>query len=174
MSLENLETLVQRAQKGKVDAFEEIVRGLYPIILNYTFRILRNRADAEETTQDVFVKAGESIVDLKKTRAFKSWLYSIAYSKAQDCIRKQGRRQNRESAYYEIHAEQSLKHDDGSKLTEAIAKLPDDMRQTVILVYWENLKHAEVAAILNCAESTVSWKIHQAKKQLKLIMEVNT
>jgi RNA polymerase sigma-70 factor (ECF subfamily) len=52
-------------------------------------------------------------------------------------------------------------------LWAAVAELPEKQRDAVFLIYSEGRNHAEAASILNCAESTVSWHVHEAKKRLK-------
>ena len=56
---------------------------------------------------------------------------------------------------------------------EALAVLAEDMRHAVVLVYYEGMNHAEAAGILGCAETTVSWRIFRAKRQLKRLLSRN-
>ena len=54
----------------------------------------------------------------------------------------------------------------------AVAELPEKQRDAILLIYSEGKNHAEAASIMNCAESTVSWHVHEAKKRLKGALSV--
>ena len=60
--------------------------------------------------------------------------------------------------------------DQAERLWAAVRKLPDKQRDAVLLVYGEGLSHAAAADAMACAEATVSWHIHEAKKRLKVLM----
>lgn len=165
--------LIERAQRGDSKALEKFVIHYYPAILNFCFRLLRNRSDAEDVTQDVFVKVGKRLTSLKNISAHRAWLYKIASSTANDLLRKRGRRGEQERPLHLEEEPRDLKKDMHSDTLEIVARLPEPLKQSIILVYWEGLNHAEVGAILDCAESTVSWRIHEAKKRLKNMMEAH-
>ena len=63
---------------------------------------------------------------------------------------------------------------DAAAVGEALARLPLDQRETVVLVYFEGLNHAEAARALGCAETTVSWRLFRAKRQLKTLLSCTT
>lgn len=171
MTVPDQENLIQRACSGDAQAFEALVKTYYPSILNYCYRSLGNRVDAEDVTQDVFVKAARKLQNLKDPSAFKAWLYSIAHSTCTDLFRSRGRQAEREQFY---HAAQSLHSDDAPSdhsIWELVARLPQKLKDAIILVYWEEVSHGHAAKVLDCAESTVSWRVHEAKKQLKTMME---
>jgi RNA polymerase sigma-70 factor (ECF subfamily) len=57
-----------------------------------------------------------------------------------------------------------------SEVGDALASLPASLREAVVLVYFEGLNHAEAARVLGCAETTVSWRLFRAKRQLKALL----
>lgn len=171
MNVPNQEYLIQRACSGDANAFEELVKTYYPSILNFSYRLLGNRADAEDVTQEVFLRAGRKLTSLKDSSAFDSWLFSIASSASRDMIRKRSRQADRDASYHELHHVGDEQPNAGSGLWELVRRLPQKLKEAVVLVYWEGANHAHAASVLNCAESTVSWRVHEAKKQLKEMME---
>ncbi len=172
MTVPDQETLIRRAQYGDANAFETLVKAYYPSILNYCYRSLGSRFDAEDVTQDVFVKAARKLQELSRHAAFKGWLYAIAHSSCNDLFRRRRRQLDREQIYHQAQAMGHPEVPTDPTLWHLVAELPPKLKEALILVYWEGLSHAEAAAILHCAESTVSWRIHQAKKQLRARMEV--
>ncbi len=59
----------------------------------------------------------------------------------------------------------------GRELWVAVRALPDQQRDAVLLVYAEDMSHAEAASIMGCSEKTVSWHLHAARKRLKSVLE---
>ena len=58
-----------------------------------------------------------------------------------------------------------------SELWTAVRQLPEKQRDAVLLVYGEDMSHAEAAAVMGCGEKTVSWHVHEARKRLKDLLE---
>jgi RNA polymerase sigma-70 factor (ECF subfamily) len=59
----------------------------------------------------------------------------------------------------------------GIDLWTAVRSLPDQQRDAVLLVYGEDMSHAEAATVMGCSEKTVSWHVHEARKRLKILLE---
>lgn len=171
MNVPDQEQWVQRACSGDAQAFEELVKSYYPSILNYCYRLSGSRSDAEDVTQDVFVKAARKLQNLKEPSAFKGWLYSIARSTCADLHRSRGRQSERERLYQEAQNLAQNQVIREHSIWELVAHLPEKLKDALVLVYWEGASHAHAATVLDCAESTVSWRVHEAKKQLKNLME---
>lgn len=170
MNVSNQAHLIRNACRGDPHSFEKLVKAYYPSILNYSYRLLSNRSDAEDVTQEVFLKVANKLSSLKQPDAFKSWVYSIANSTCLDLIRKRTREKVHARNYYHACSlDEALPVD--FSIWESVARLPIALKQAVVLVYWEGFNHAQAGSILECAESTVSWRIHEAKKQLKGMLE---
>ena len=166
--------LIAHAKAGDRGAFAELVARHYVFIFRVAFKWCGRRADAEDIAQEVCARLGRSIRSFAGQGAFTTWLYALTLNVARD----QGRRAMRESRKAEafgIHAaafgEALPEPDDRSDaLWDAVRKLPDEQREAVLLVYGEELTHGDAAEIMGCAEATVSWHIHEAKKRLKVLM----
>jgi RNA polymerase sigma-70 factor (ECF subfamily) len=58
-----------------------------------------------------------------------------------------------------------------TELWRAVRSLPDQQRDAVLLVYAQDLSHGEAAALMGCSEKTVSWRLHEARKRLRILLE---
>jgi RNA polymerase sigma-70 factor (ECF subfamily) len=168
------ETLAARAQAGDRDAFAELVAAHYDFIFRVACNGGGGRADAEDIAQDVCVRLGKAIRSYRGQGAFTTWLYALVLNAARDHVRK-GLRETRKTDAYGIHAatlgEAGEEPDEqADALWSAVRLLPDKQREAVLLVYGEGLGHSAVADIMGCAEATVSWHVHEAKKRLKILV----
>jgi len=157
---------------GDRAAFAELVGRHYDLIYRVAFKWCGNQADAEDIAQTVCMKLGQAIRSFDARSAFSSWLYRVTLNAVRDHHRAAKSRQNRDNAATElaetmIDPEPAGENDALDEIWAAVAELPEKQRDAVLLIYSEGRSHAEAASILNCAESTVSWHIHEAKKRLK-------
>lgn len=185
--------LIGRARKGDRDAFERLVEGNYMLIYRVAYRYLGSREDAEDVTQEVCIKLARVISSYKGVSSFRTWLYSIVVNASKDYIRKHSIRRRHEGcmAPSPAGATDALStvvtapphagppvHVSGCDETgdrqadvlSAIRGLPEKYRDALVLVHYEDMSHKEAALVLKCAESTVSWRVHEARKKLKSIL----
>ncbi len=168
--------LVQRSVAGDRAAFAELVGRHYDLIYRVAFKWCGNRADAEDIAQTVCMKLGKAIRSFDARSAFTSWLYRVTLNAVRDHHRADRSRRNRDDAAAELAETVTDPEPDDAldELWAAVADLPDKQRDAVLLIYSEGRSHAEAASILDCAESTVSWHVHEAKKRLKGALGVPT
>ncbi len=165
------EPIVQAAIDGRSEAFAELFRHYYPIIYAYAYRLCLNQADAQDITQETFIKAARAVSGYRPDKPFQHWLYQIFTNTARDWQRRYGRQKRIEESVLE-RAKIDLNEGkaDHAIAHELLATLPEELRAAVVLVYMEGMNHAQAAALLGCAESTVSWRIFRAKNKLKNLM----
>lgn len=131
---------------------------------------------AEDVAQDVCVKLATAISGFRGDSAFATWVWRITYNTAIDHLRVMGKMQT--TAPTEMMAlvdepacetpEALLEAGD---LWIAVRRLPAQQRDAVLLVYAQDMSHAEAAIILECSTNTVSWHLHEARKALKAKLE---
>lgn len=168
------DSLIAHAKAGDRDAFAQLAARHYDFIHRVAWKWCGTKADAEDIAQEVCIRLGRSIRSFAGQGAFTTWLYALTLNVARDQGRK-ARREMRKAQAFGIHAaafgEEVPEPDHrADALWQAVRKLPNKQREAVLLVYGEELSHAEVADIMGCAEPTVSWHIHEAKKRLTVLM----
>ena len=87
--------LLQQASQGDIQAFEEIYKITSSFVYSMALRTIRNREDAQEITQEVFLKIFKNLKDFKFRSSFKTWVYRITVNTALNFIKKAGHDRNR-------------------------------------------------------------------------------
>jgi RNA polymerase sigma-70 factor, ECF subfamily len=166
--------LIASAQNGNAAAFGRLVERHYDFVYRVAWRWSGRKADAEDIAQEVCARLGRAIRTYRGGAAFTTWLYALTMNAARDLSRKTIRETAKAEAFG-VHAlvegQAGPEPDDRTeRLWAAVRKLPDKQRDAVLLVYGEGLSHAAAADAMACAEATISWHIHEAKKRLKALM----
>ncbi len=165
--------LVKRVKAGDKDAFGKLVQKYKQQIYFVAYRMTNSHADADDISQEAFIKAYESIGSFKEKSSFSTWIYRIIVNMTINHLKKIGRKQTfaldenisieNNSDPGEIEEQRQL-HEE---ITKAIGSLPLKQRMVVELAILEGLPHREIANILGCPEKTISWRLFQARKNLK-------
>ena len=162
--------LVAAAVEGDREAFAALLGRHYDRIHGLAWRLTGSRADADDIAQDVCCALVERIGAFRGEAKFSTWLCGITFNACRDL-----RRRRRSFAGFTdklaVLAGLARANDgrdlyDAIWLKSAIARLKPAYRETAVLVAGEQLSHAEAAAILGVAESTVSWRMHEVRKLL--------
>lgn len=164
--------LVGRAAGGNEAAFAALVRAHYDGIYRMAWRWLGSREDAEDLAQDVCIKLGKAIRGFRGEAEFTTWLYRLTYNATLDFMRARKRsRRNHEPDVVVLFKDRAGDSPEanvlGGELWEEVRDLPAQQRDAVLLVYAEDMTHAEAAKVMGCSEKTVSWHLHEARKRLK-------
>ncbi|MBR7164069.1 MAG: sigma-70 family RNA polymerase sigma factor [Clostridia bacterium] len=178
---------IKRSQQGDADAFGQLVTLYENKILNYCYRMLGNRADAEDATQEVFVKLYRFIDSFTGQSVFSTWLYKIASNVCLDLLRKNKRhtdtvslhQQNAEGEEFLLNIEdKGLTPYESAQVSEAqralflaLEQLGEEQRQVVVLRDVEGLSYEEIAQITGTAPGTVKSRINRARQALKKLLE---
>jgi RNA polymerase sigma-70 factor, ECF subfamily len=163
---------VFRAQAGDSISFEVLFDRYYDMIHAFTYRICLVESEAEDLTQETFIRAARGIGGYRGTASFKNWLFRIAHHAVVDWQRQQARRRENESAFSaEMELRSEARKPDHTAVHAALSQLPVDWREAVALVYFDDMSHGEAAKIMGCAETTVSWRIFRARRALRPVLE---
>ena len=167
--------LAARACEGDRAAFAVLVARHYDFIHRVAWKWCRDPSGAEDIAQNVCLRLGGSIRSWRKESAFTTWLYRLTINAAQDHARASAR-ELRKTKAWATHAmalgegADESGASDTDALWSAVRTLPEKQRSAVLLVYGEELNHAAAAAVMDCAESTVSYHLHAARKRLKRLL----
>jgi RNA polymerase sigma-70 factor (ECF subfamily) len=171
-------TLVKRAVAGDTDAFGELYLLHIDAIYRYVYFRVGDANDAEDLTEQVFLKAWESLPGYKQRgHPFTSWLYRIAHNVVVDHHRRQKptvsmlspEKVDWESEHL-TSLEQVIEAEEAAALGTAIAQLPEEQQQVIILRFIEGLKHAEVARIIRKSEGACRIIQHRALVALNQLL----
>ena len=164
--------LIKRAQSGHREAFEALLSSHYDVMYRMAFKWCGNREDAEDITQNACIKLAKSIVTFQFRSSFRTWLYRVVINAAKDWAkaRPKDRPQRTEDRITGIDRMGYPAGEDKVYAMEVLAHIrtmPKRERVALFLVFGEGLTHHEAAKVMDCKESTVSWYIHEARKNLQ-------
>lgn len=175
MTAQETSNLIRLAAAGDADAFARLVEGHYMMIYKIAYKWCGRREDAEDIAQNVCMKLAGKLDGFAGKASFTSWLYRMTINAANDYYRTTAKANKREMPFTEgfdaISDEVAV--DDkmiAAEIFAAIHGLPEPIRDAVLLVFAEDMSHKEAAKVLECAETTISWRIFKARKLLKTIM----
>lgn len=157
--------VVAAARGGDLAAFEIIVRRYQGDVWRLCFHLLRNRAAADDATQDAFVRVFRFIRRYRGDSKFSTWLFQIARNCAVDELRRAGRRSTlvRRVTGPELPPADATV---GVEIREALVSLPMELRESVVLIDVLGLPYREAARILRLPEGTVKSRVHRARESL--------
>lgn len=176
--------LIRRAQQGDLAAFEELVRHHHLRIYSLLYHMTSRREDAEDLTQEVFLKAYAALGRFHGNSSFYTWVYRIAINHALN-FREKNRRHTqelrlddvdaaieRDPTFVELRARESPYRDVTvnelqKRLNTALQKLSEEHRMVVVLHDIQGLKHHEIAQAMKTSEGTVRSRLFYARQQLQ-------
>lgn len=152
--------------------FEARLSDSSTLAFRVAFSVLRHHQDAEDVAQEAFARAHRGFSQLRDREAFRAWLVRMTWRLALDHRRGYKRRVLREQVPIEAAApasseQQAIEAERARRLWNAIDRLPDTLRLTVILASIEEHSMKEVAALTGAPEGTVKSRVFDAKKLLK-------
>ncbi|MBC7363309.1 MAG: sigma-70 family RNA polymerase sigma factor [Candidatus Aminicenantes bacterium] len=176
---------VRRCLQGERQAFEFIVRKYQSSLVNYFFRMIQERELSLEMTQEVFLRAYANLHTYKDNFQFSTWLFRIASNLLIDYWRKkkiplvfldaQGEDEQYAPVQLSDHepsvAEQYERKMAMETITQALARLPENLRELFILRHINDFSYEEIAGIKNLPVGTVKNRVFQAKELLRQLME---
>lgn len=174
MSEDTDRAMVHRAAAGDRVAFAALVERHYGLIYRVGARVLGDDEAAADLAQDVCVGLPAWLPSYRGESRFTTWLYRVVVNAARDRLRREGTRRRNDATYAEVDAMtregQAAIDAEAFWLRQMLGGLSDDLRTTVVLVLQEGLRHGEAAEILGVSESTVSWRMHEARKRLRVLV----
>ena len=170
--------IIRKVLCGESGEYVHILNRYGQQVFNLVVHIVSNREDAEELTQDIFMKAFRQLSSFKEESSFSTWLYRIATNTALTAVRKRRYDKIRldENAYIDITDElidESLDNDceeQLQRLSQAIDKLNAEERAIITLYYMDERPIAEVATIMSMTESNIKIKLYRTRKRLYLLL----
>jgi len=182
-------TLVRLAQDGDVNAYDELVRRYQRQIYGVIYHMTSHHEDANDLTQEAFVKAWQALKSFKGDSSFFTWLYRIAINRTLNHLKQRKFREGRHAMSLNDLDMEAERHPDlvaivsdktprrdlaldelKEKLNAAMQRLSENHRTVVTLHDIQGLPHDEIAKILNCNTATVRTRLFYARQQLQGIL----
>lgn len=166
---------VLAARAGDRRAFEALVGRYERPVYNLALRMLGRAEDAEDASQDVFLKAYRALTAYDPSRPFSTWLLSIA---AHHCIDRIRRRRMQEVSldalppWRQVAAravdpeDEAVYRDHSARVKALLQTLSEDYRLVIVLRYWHDFGYSEIAEITGESESAIKSRLHRARRQL--------
>jgi len=180
MSTKPDEYYIAETLNGNVNAFAFLVEKYKHMLYTLTIGIVKNKEEAEEVSQDSFVKAYKNLASFKGDSKFSTWIYKIAYYASLDVVKK-----NKRLVYSEDidniregelgSVQDSLKcleeKERKEVINKALLKLPGEERVILTLFYFENLSIKEISKVVNLSEDNIKVKLFRSRKKLASILK---
>ncbi len=170
-----IKTLCKRAKKADKDAACELLKIYYADIYSYLRRLCGSRHDAEDLTQQTFLKVWSSLNGFAGRSKFSTWLYRIAHNTFLDWLRKNAAgTQSRPDQWWQECIDQNpgpfanlAERQSAQRIYEAVDRLDEDKKHVIHLHYYQGLSIRETAKVLNIATSTVKYRLREVFKILR-------
>lgn len=167
---------VEKVRMGETDCFAPLLEKYSRSVFSLIVKIVGNREDAEELTQDVFMKAFRSLSSFREESSFSTWLYRIAYNTAISATRK---KQVPSVALEEMAIREAGEDPEDapdretllSRLEKALGLLPAEEHVMILLFYMQEKSVDEIAQISGMTTSNVKTKLFRTRKKLLNMMK---
>jgi RNA polymerase sigma factor (sigma-70 family) len=165
-------------QASPSQAIEAIMNAYGDDIKRLIFAYVKNAADTDDVTQEVFVTIYQKLNTFQGNSTLKSWIYAIAINKCKDYLRSWHSRNQRlrERLIQSTHTakteaatpeEEALENDHSNELLQKVMELPIKYREIIILFYFKELSTKEIGQVLNMNEATVRTRLNRGREKLK-------
>jgi RNA polymerase sigma factor (sigma-70 family) len=175
--------LVRRAQKGNLEAYDQLVQRYQERIYATVYHMTSNHEDANDLAQEAFIKAFQALKSFKGGSTFYTWIYRIAVNKTLNYLKQRKNRFHMSLNDLDFNMEnnpdlvalisdKTPRRDAGlkelqGKLNEALLKLSEHHRLVMVLHDVQGQSHEEIAEIMNCNIGTVRSRLFYARQQMQ-------
>lgn len=161
-----------KAQQGDQEAFARLVEAYQVPVYNLAYRMLGTASEAEDATQETFLRVYTRLKTYDPSYKLSSWILSIASHYCVDRLRRRrGTVSMEEAESWRWMADETLPPEDKTlqqerdrSIRQVLAMLPEQYRLVIILRYWHNLSYEEIAQMTDSTESAVKSRLHRARQ----------
>ena len=171
---------ISLVNNGNTNAFAVLVHRYKDLVFTLALRLLKNREEAEEVSQDTFIKAYKSLHKFKGDSKFSTWIYKIAYNTGLDRIKKHKKHWNDvEITQFTEHQIKTIHNtldalevkERNQSIKDCIALLPNDDSFLLTLYYFDELSFKEISKVIGITANNVKVKIFRSRKKLATILK---
>lgn len=169
--------LIDACRRREPGAFEEVVRVTYRRVYTQALRLVGDRQDAEDVTQEAYLRVYHGLGGFREEAAFETWLYRIVTNAAMSFLRKRGRfgellidMEDGPEAGDQLHPRIDQTAVDRDALERALQALPASLRSVVVLKDVYGLSCHEIGDQLGVSEGAVKVRLHRARRRLQVLL----
>jgi RNA polymerase sigma-70 factor (ECF subfamily) len=161
----DLKSVITKVQLGDKQCYTVIIHRFQKQIYLYCYYLLRNQEEAEDATQDIFIKGLEHINRFVYTVSFSAWLYKIARNHSTDLMKKKNK-EHKSLVEYKANRQQDQEHTYTDYIHDVLEYLNLEEKQILLLRSLEEYSYDEIASIMELKPSTVRKKYERLRKKL--------
>ncbi|REE82040.1 RNA polymerase sigma-70 factor (ECF subfamily) [Lutibacter oceani] len=174
------EYYINETLNGNVNAFAFLVERYKHMVFTLIIRIVKNREEAEEISQDVFVKAYTNLKNFKGESKFSTWIYKIGYYASLDVVKRNKRQINSENIDEFNEGDMGsiqdvlkyLEEKERRKvINDALLRLNEDEQVILTLYYFEELPLKEISKVVNLSLDNIKVKLFRSRKKLFTLLK---
>lgn len=180
MAFINDQHYINQVIEGNTNAFSVLVNQYKDLVFTLSYKMLKNKEEAEEVSQDTFIKVFNSLNKFKGESKFSTWIYKITYNTCLDRLKKS--KKENSVFYLEDFNEQQIKviesiienideKERNQKIQECLQLLPSEEAFLLTLYYFDDQSIEEIAKIIDCNSNNVKIKLFRSRKKLASILK---
>ena len=167
---EKLETdLIEAAGSGDIESFGELCDRYYSALVAISYSILVDHQLAEDAAQETFARALVNLRKLKVPQKFATWLAAICRNVAKDMLSEKNIRPKDEAL---LQTSQEI-NENHLQINRAIEKLPDAMKELVVLRYYDGLSYEQISSVLGISKASINGRLTRAKRKMASYLRKN-
>ncbi|ARV07781.1 RNA polymerase [Polaribacter sp. SA4-10] len=172
--------IIQKVLQGNTNAFAELVTAYKDLVFTLALKMVKNRKEAEEVSQDTFIKAFKNLSKFKGDSKFSTWLYKITYHNCLDRFKKNEKEYRTSSietlASFNVSSSDDVlksmeREERAEMLKNCLEKLPEEERTILWFFYYKELSLKEIIEVTQFSEANIKVKLHRARKRLLAIVK---
>ncbi|HET6486532.1 MAG TPA: sigma-70 family RNA polymerase sigma factor [Spirochaetia bacterium] len=170
--------IIERVQGGQTRHFAELVRRYQDPVYAMALRFLGSPGDAEDTAQEVFLRAFRGLSSFKGEARFSTWLYRITFNLCTDSLRRRKRLDGVTLDRADLVADDRVDVEDGllsaearSRVRQCLDTLDERYRTVVVMLYYQKLSYEQISQVLGVPLKTVETRLYRARKLLRDSLE---
>lgn len=180
MTITDDQIIISNILEGNTNAFAQLVDRYKDLVFTLSLRMLRNREEAEEVSQDTFIKVFKSLNKFKGKSKFSTWIYRVAYNTCLDRLKKIKREYHvvaiDEFTEHQVktldNALEKMEQDEHKqKIQDCLDLLPGEDSFLLTLFYFEEQSLEEIAKVIGITANNVKVKLYRSRKKLSTILK---
>lgn len=180
MTTNNDQKIINQIIEGDTNAFSVLVNDYKDMVFTLSLRMVKNREEAEEVSQDTFIKVFKSLSKFKGDSKFSTWIYRVAYNTCLDRLKKIKRQYNvvaiDEFTEHKVKTidnalDQMEEEEHKEKIQKCLQLLPSDDSFLLTLYYFEEQSLEEISKVVGLTANNVKVKLYRSRKKLASILK---